>query len=229
MGSLGDFIARIYTINPIGEPELTEEYDPNNFNYKDVIDFLNHQNFKFTWETTLEHSITDDLSVIEVNVYVPSNILHGRAYYHTNNEEALHAHKMAIEDAIKYLKVKGNTETKAPQKVEEKATPVNNSNSILDDLINNNQIKETSSNVSENKEEIPFFTPEELAAKSKNSGSKNYSQEQIAHMKALKEKGYDLDKMVNSWKPEFKSSYELTTDNINDFFEWVEKLEKSQC
>ena len=228
MGTLGDFIARIYTVNPIGEPELTERYDSNNSNYKDVIDFLNHQNFKFTWETTLEHSITDDISVIEVNVYVPSNILHGRACYYTNGEEALYAHKLAIEDAIRYLKVKNNAEVKATQKTEEKPVSINNSNTILDDLINNNQIKESINNSTKNEEEKPFFSPEEEAQHNK-TNSKNFSKEQIAHMKALKEKGYNLDRMVNSWKPELKSSYELTTDTIDAFFEWVEKLEKSQC
>lgn len=214
-----DFIARTYTTSVSGETILKEEYDPNNFKYENVIDFLNKNTFKFAWETTMEQAITNELHVIEVNVYVPGFVLHGRAFYDLKNYET--AHLRAIEDAIKYLKV-ANTNTEN-NPVKQEKPEIKNSNDILDELINNNQISEKEEKT-QPKEEVPF---DEYV--NQNRGLKDFSEEEKNRMKALKAKGYDLDKMVNSWKPELKKSTDLTTKTIGDFLKWVEQLEKSQC
>ena len=223
MGTITDFVARTYTAAVNGEATLSSMYDSNMLGYDNVIDFLNKQGIKFTWETTHEIAIGNNVYAIEVNVYMPGHVLHGRAYYDSTNYED--AHLRAIENALKMLYNKTASKTTVKEEPKEEKSVVKDANSVLDDLINNNQISEV--NKSENKaEEIPFDQAEPVKPE---RGLKDFSEEEKNKMRELKSRGYDLDKMVNAWKPELKKSTDLTTKTIGDFLEWVEKLEKSQC
>lgn len=88
---------------------LSQEFsiDTNPIN---VLENLTNMGIKYSWETIRDERIDNVQSVIEVNVYLPGNILRGRYVYKT--EAATTAHLHAISNALKLIirtNEKGNT------------------------------------------------------------------------------------------------------------------------
>ena len=66
-----------------------------------ILKELTKANIKYTWETVKDERIDSMQSVIEVRVYLPSNILYGRHVYKT--VDASDAHLYAISNAIQLI------------------------------------------------------------------------------------------------------------------------------
>lgn len=79
---------------------LTKEFNINT-NPKTILKELTKTGIKYTWETVKDERIDNIQSVIEVKVYLPSNILYGRHVYKT--ADASDAHLYAISEAIKLI------------------------------------------------------------------------------------------------------------------------------
>ena len=88
-----------------------------------VLENLTNTGINYSWETIRDERIDNNQSVIEVNVYLPGNILRGRHVYKT--EAAMTAHLHAISNALKLVIKTNKTSNTVESPVEPfKETPV---------------------------------------------------------------------------------------------------------
>lgn len=100
---MNSIIRDFYVDNGTLPKEFTIDTTP-----KTILKELTKTGIDYTWETVRDERIDNIQSVIEVRVYLPSNVLYGRHVYKT--ADASDAHLYAISEAIKLIVVEDKKE-----------------------------------------------------------------------------------------------------------------------